>query len=98
MELEWHEKKRISNLRKHGIDFFDAIGIWDDAVLDPAASRVVAGELRHLAIGILRPPAEASEIVVAVVYVARDGRHRIISARKEHSSERSRYRAAFAAD
>jgi uncharacterized protein len=31
MQIEWDESKRVANLRKHGVDFADAVG----ALLDP---------------------------------------------------------------
>ena len=30
MQYEWDEEKRLSNIRKHGIDFVAAISIFDD--------------------------------------------------------------------
>jgi hypothetical protein len=30
--FEWHERKRGINLEKHGIDFEDALTIWDGPV------------------------------------------------------------------
>ena len=30
LEFEWDEDKNIGNLFKHGIDFWDAIYIWND--------------------------------------------------------------------
>jgi uncharacterized DUF497 family protein len=32
VEIEWDEKKAASNLRKHGIDFADAVLIFEDAL------------------------------------------------------------------
>jgi uncharacterized DUF497 family protein len=33
MEFEWDEDKRRLNLEKHGIDFEDAIAIWEGNVV-----------------------------------------------------------------
>jgi len=30
MEFEWDENKRIKTLEQRGIDFWDAVLIWDD--------------------------------------------------------------------
>ena len=40
MEFEWDDEKAASNLRKHGVAFADAIGVFDDhhAMTDPAKS------------------------------------------------------------
>ncbi|MHC5611477.1 MAG: BrnT family toxin [Nostoc sp.] len=29
MEFEWDEAKRLTNLRKHGIDFIDILAVFD---------------------------------------------------------------------
>ncbi len=31
MQFEWDESKRISNIRKHGIDFLDVPKVFDGA-------------------------------------------------------------------
>lgn len=46
MDFEWDEEKREANLVKHGIDFARAMTIWLRPVIDPAATRQVAGERR----------------------------------------------------
>jgi uncharacterized DUF497 family protein len=30
MEIEWDGKKAVSNLKKHGIDFADAVSVLED--------------------------------------------------------------------
>jgi uncharacterized DUF497 family protein len=30
MQYEWDEAKAASNLQKHGVDFADAVGVFDD--------------------------------------------------------------------
>ena len=37
MHYEWDEAKRHENLRKHGVDFADAVGVfYDDYAITPA--------------------------------------------------------------
>ena len=91
MRFEWDEDKRLANIRKHGIDFAEAIEIWNSDVLDPAATRRVAAELRLLALGMLQTDAT----VIAVVYTHRDGVRRIISARRARRNERKNYQATL---
>ncbi|HUE95383.1 MAG TPA: BrnT family toxin [Longimicrobiaceae bacterium] len=86
MEFEWDENKAKNNLQKHGIDFEDAIGVFEGAVLEIRSDR--DGEERYEAIGVLN----GREIVV--VYTPRPGRYRIISARKATKHERITYHQA----
>ncbi|MET0399912.1 MAG: BrnT family toxin [Longimicrobiaceae bacterium] len=87
LEFEWDERKCLANLAKHGIDFQDAARIFDGATLEIASNR--DGEERRLAVGVVE------EREVAVVYTVREGRYRIISARRARRYERRAYRAAY---
>ena len=91
MEFEWDEEKRLANLEKHGLDFLDARRIWKRPVLDPAAHRVVEGEVRPTALGTIGE----DEIIVAVVYTFRDDTLRLISARRARRNERKSYQDRF---
>lgn len=91
MEFEWDEDKRRANLAKHGIDFLDARRIWSGPVLDPAALRLVDGELRPTALGMIGK----DEIIIAVVYTVRDDILRLISARRARGNEREAYQDRF---
>lgn len=84
MEFEWDPAKDRANLEKHGIDFEDAIGIFERQVFTERSDR--EGEERWKAVGML----EGREI--AVIYTMREGRHRIISARRASRNERRAYR------
>jgi uncharacterized DUF497 family protein len=88
MEFEWHERKRRSNLEKHGIDFWDAIGIFEGPVLTVPDNRAY-GEQRYRAIGVI----DGMEIVV--VYTERRNAIRIISARRANRHERQDYKDYF---
>jgi uncharacterized protein len=83
MLFEWDESKRRSNLAKHGIDFQDALRVFEAPVFEKANRS--HGEARILAVGLI----EGVEIVV--VYVIRGKRRRIISARRAHRDERQDY-------
>ena len=91
MEFEWDEGKRLVNLTKHGIDFWDARSIWRNPVLDPADIRMVDGELRPTALGVMG----GDEIVIAVVYTLRGTTLRLISARRARQVERRLYQDRF---
>ncbi len=53
MEFEWDESKRKENLRKHGLDFRDAVTLFEGPVLSLLDSREDYGEPRWLGIGLL---------------------------------------------
>ncbi|MFK4440152.1 uncharacterized DUF497 family protein [Caballeronia udeis] len=86
MQFEWDEVKNRSNIRKHGIDFTDAIEIFKHTILTAADGREDFGEDRWIAVGWMQL------IVAVVVYVERRGDTiRIISARKATRPEIKRY-------
>lgn len=86
LEFEWNDSKAEANLEKHGIDFEDAIGVFEGPVLEVRSDQ--KGEIRWKAIGLL----EGLEITV--VYTLREGRRRIISARRAQQNERRAYNQA----
>lgn len=91
MEFEWDDAKRAANIAKHGLDFGAARSIWRRPVIDPAGVRIVDGEARLAAIGIVGE----DEIIVAVVYTRRGNRIRLISARRARRNERQIYQDRF---
>ena len=86
MMFEWDLAKNAANITKHGIDFEDAIGVFEGAVLEVRSDR--GSEKRWKAVG------EIEGVVIAVVFTWREDRRRIISARKARNNERRAYRAA----
>lgn len=86
--FEWDETKRLSNLTKHGLDFFDADLVLEGPHLLTEA-RTVDGEVRHLAIG------RIAGRHVAMIFTERDGAIRVISLRKARQREREQHQAAF---
>ena len=87
--FEWDLAKNAANITKHGIDFEDAIGIFDGPVLVRTSDRKNYGEIRVIAFGVL------DDRELAVVYTVRGTRRRIISARRAHSRERKAYRETY---
>ena len=83
--FEWNEIKNDANIRKHGIDFDDAISIFDGPTVEGPDNRFDYGEDRVLAFG------ATNGQVLAVVYTMRGDVCRIISARKAEKNERRKY-------
>jgi uncharacterized DUF497 family protein len=48
MRFEWHEAKRVANIRKHGIDFVDVVTIFEGATVAIEDQRFDYGEARYL--------------------------------------------------
>lgn len=87
MEFEWDAAKAAANVAKHGIDFEDASRIFRGPVLRERSDR--EGEERWTAIGM------SLGVEITVAYTVRNGRLRLISARRARRHERRRYRQAF---
>ena len=85
MPFEWDSEKAKSNLRKHGVDFADAVGVFHDPL---ALSRPdeAEGEERFLALGM-----DFLGRVLTVIYTLRGDDVRIISARAATRAERRSY-------
>jgi len=87
VEFEWDRRKALANLRKHGVSFDRAREAFGDdyssCVDDPDHSR---GERRFLLFG----KTFAGQSLV-VSFIERDGRFRIISARRMTAGERNAY-------
>jgi uncharacterized DUF497 family protein len=85
MDYEWDYIKAESNLKKHGIDFADAVSIFDDlnalTIEDESEE-----EQRFITIGI-----DIFARILVVVYTLRGEMIRIISARKATKRELKNY-------
>lgn len=86
--FEWDPAKCARNLRLHGIDFQDAIAIWQGPVLQRRSDR--GAEARCIAFG------RVHGCLIAVVWTQRGAGRRIISARRASDNER-RYAEAWLA-
>jgi uncharacterized protein len=89
VEFEWDEHKRRTNLTAHGIDFEDALGIWEGPVLEVPSSQAHHGADRFLAIG------RVKGLMVTVVFTRRGKNRRLISARIARRNEREDYNQAI---
>lgn len=90
MKFEWDENKNQINMKKHGIDFNDAITIFDDDDrIEAIDDRKDYGEERMQVIG------EAKPGILMAVYTWRDNRNsrRMISARTASRKERAIYQS-----
>lgn len=86
--FEWDEVKRRANLDKHGLDFTDAVAVFDSNFLKlPALS--IGSETRHRAVGYV------GDVHVTVVYTERHRAIRIISMRKARDDERREHYQAL---
>jgi uncharacterized protein len=88
VDYEWDNEKRDANLAKHGIDFRDAVDLFDGRPLFTYRSSR-HGEERYVSVG------RISERFVAAVWVPRDEKLRIISMRSARDAEERAYRALF---
>lgn len=85
MAYQWNRDKAATNLRKHGIDFADAVSVFSDD-LAIAISDERFDEERFVIIGL-----DAFGRVLVVVYTLRGDEIRLISARKANRHERQQY-------
>jgi len=84
--FEWDEAKAGENYAKHGVSFETAIKVFSDPFgIERLDDREDYGEARFILIG------TAEEAVITVVYTERDGRLRIISARRATRHEQNDY-------
>jgi hypothetical protein len=85
MTYQWDNDKATANLRKHGIDFADAVSVFsDDLAITIPDERF--DEERFITVGM-----DAFGRVLVVVYTWRGNEIRLISARKATRPERQQY-------
>jgi uncharacterized DUF497 family protein len=83
--FEWDENKRRVNIEKHGIDFVDAVNIFQDSAMFSYLSSHPTHETRHVSVG------RVGNRLIAVISTQRGSNLRIISARMARQTERDRY-------
>ncbi len=85
-KFEWDDSKQKINIEKHGIDFIDAIAIFND--INRIEKKIVheSGEERHITIGLV------NGVVLLVVYTLRGKSIRLISARRASKNESKYYK------
>ena len=87
MRYEWDERKRLTNLEKHGLDFFDVDVVFESShVVVPSTHD---SEERFLSIGVF------DGRFVTVVYTMRSGIIRVISFRRARHEERNTYQKLY---
>jgi uncharacterized DUF497 family protein len=88
--FEWDKAKAESNEREHGVTFEDAMSVFRDPDAVFEQDRIVDGEARWIALGIV----DDDSVVVVAHSTHEDGADetvRIISARLANRQERRRY-------
>jgi hypothetical protein len=86
--VEWDERKRLSNIAKHGLDFRNVVSMFDGEhpVVD---ARPSGDELRERVIGWARG------LLAVAIITRRGGVVRVISLRRARESERKQHQALF---
>jgi uncharacterized protein len=84
--FEWNDQKRELNLAKHGIDFDEAIEVFDGPIILHRSDR--NNEERWTALGY------SGNRLIVVVFARRVDVIRIISARRARKNEEREYRNA----
>ena len=88
MDFEWDERKRQSNLEKHGLDFFDVSEVFEAPhIVVPSKFENI--EERFLAVGVCQGR------FVTVVYTIRGESIRVISFRRARHAERQKYHQLY---
>ena len=82
-QYQWDEHKRLSNACKHGIDFRDAVAVFEGNTVLMEDERFNYGERRFVSLGLLRGR------VIVVVHTEQAGVTCIISARKATKYEQT---------
>lgn len=81
MHFTWDEKKRLSNLKSHGIDFIDAPRVFEGPTFTFEDNRFDYDETRYVTLGFL------SGIAVSIVHTEIPSRIHVISFRKATRNE-----------
>jgi len=85
VKIEWDRKKAVTNLKKHRVDFADAVTVlYDERAI--TISEEYIDEERFVTIGM-----DSLSRILVVVYTRRENRIRIISARKATTKEIKQY-------
>ena len=84
--FDWDPVKNVSNRRKHGFSFEEVTAAFDDpSMVGWLCSDPEDEEDRYVAVG------KVGWNIISVVYTPRDGKLRLISARKANRNERREY-------
>jgi len=81
MEFTWSERKRSLNLKQHGLDFIDAVAVFEGLTFTYEDDRFSYREQRFVTLGLL------AGVPVSIVHTETDHEIRIISFRQATSHE-----------
>ncbi len=82
MSYQWDPVKAKSNVKKHGLEFADSTGVFDDPEAITMEDSDSEGEKRFLSIGL-----DVLGRIIVVTYTYRGDDIRLISARKATKQE-----------
>ena len=88
MPYEWDPAKNRANLAKHGVDFADAVAVFEDGLALTRPDTAARAETRFVTLGV-----DGFGRHLVVVFTERGARVRIISARLATKPERKSYEA-----
>ena len=86
MRFQFDPKKAASNLKKHGVSFADAEGVFYDPLAVHLSDPDSADEERFIAVGM-----GSADTILVVVYTLRGDEIRLISARSATRKEVKSY-------
>ncbi|WP_375497327.1 BrnT family toxin [uncultured Nostoc sp.] len=86
MKFEWDKNKNQQNIQKHGISFEEATEIFNGVVFTSIDERYDYEEIREISIGSIQ-----GIVIITVAHTDRNGKIRLISARKATPKERRTY-------
>ncbi len=85
-DFEWNDAKARRNYSRHGVTFDTARGAFaDPLMIEILDEREEYGEDRFLLIGMVQGQ------LLSVIYTEREGRFRLISARRANKDEQDHY-------
>jgi uncharacterized protein len=85
MLLEWDSSKNEKNIKRHKLDFNDALMVFEQPMLSRIDDRENYGEDRWIGLGKL------DGAIVVIVYTLRNENVRVISLRRANRRERKIY-------
>jgi uncharacterized DUF497 family protein len=86
VDYQWDRDKARVNRKKHGVDFADAVGVFEDILAMTIDDLVSPDEPRWITLGM-----DFGGRLLVVVYTYRGEAIRVISARKATKKERGYY-------
>jgi uncharacterized DUF497 family protein len=88
VRFKWDPAKNRANVAKHGVDFADAVAVFEDEWALTRPDTEARGESRFVTLG-----QDGFSRLLVVVFTERGSRVRIISARPAAKQERKSYEA-----